>query len=604
VTERTQQDDTGNGTPDPSKVQTFELIDEVPGAFDGPDAEGPEADGPDGEGSDGEGPDGDGSAAEEPDAGAGEAAPREPGRAALALASARAAVGRNVRRGGSAVRRRLPTTRRGKVLLAGGTVSVVVLAVAAGVLVDARLREQALLATPAGVRSLEAKPTEQWSIDLENPIASTLVEMPGVLAIAGDGKVRGVDPASGEVLWTVDLEENLSCGPSALLGVGEPSIQEPADPLVCVTSSGEGDEREQGVTVIEADGATRSRDLDPGAEVVPVAGGGLLHFEIAGGKTEQRPVVVDKLGVPHLPKDFVGPDLTVGVEDAATGRERWTDTLTFGAPRPDSCITYDESGAPVLDVAGALGWDLHGDVLEVQGCGVSGAFRLDGTRLDDPKDTEDPPADGVDTASFLSLPDGGWVGPDTAAADVAVANDVVHLPDGGTVHLDGNVLVPWATDGRDPGLVLERVGVRTQARSTSADDPGALLWSAPQLRATTLLAEVSGTAVVLDEQGAVRAIDLGTGADRWTLSPKTLSFGDLAWAAESSIFGAYTDGDTLLLPVSADPSGESSGLRLLAVDLRDGSVRWELEQETPYTQLISVDGYLAQVTQHGVVGLG
>lgn len=594
MSERTQQDDTGNGTPDRSKVQTFDLIDEVPGVSDGPDGKGPDGDAPDVDGSD----------AAEPDAETGDPAPREPGRAALALAGARTAVGRNVRRGRSAVRRRLPTTRRGKVLLVGGTVSVVVLAVTAGVLVDARLREQALLATPAGVRSLEAKPTEQWSMDLENPIASTLIEMPGVLAIVGDAKVRGVDPASGEVLWTVDLEENLSCGPSALLGVGEASTQEPADPLVCVTSSGEGDEREQSVTVIEADGATQSRKLDPTADVIPVAGGGLLYFEIAGGKTEQRPVVVDKLGAPHLPKVFAGPDLKVSVEDAATGTERWSDTLAFGAPRPDSCITYDESGAPVLDVAGALGWDLHGDVLEVQGCGVSGAFQLDGTRLDDPKDTEDPPADGVDTASFRSLPDGAWVGPDKEATDVAMPGDVVHLPSGATVTLDGQVLVPWATDGRDPGLVLERVGVHTQARSTSDDDAGALLWSAPQLRATTLLAEVSGTAVVLDEQGAVRAIDLGTGADRWTLAPEKLSFGDMAWAAESAIFGAYTDGDVLLLPVSADPSGEASGLRLLAVDLRDGSVRWELEQETPYTQLISVDGHLAQITQHGVVGLG
>jgi hypothetical protein len=600
VTERTQHDDSGNGTAEPSKVQTFELIDEVPGASDGPDGDGTDdGAGPDGGGSDGAGPD-----AAESGTADGEQAPREPGRIARALTSARVATGRTVRRGGSAVRRRLPTTRRGKVLLVGGTVSVVVLAVAAGVLVDARLREQALLATPAGVRSLEAKPTEQWSIDLENPIASTLIELPGVLAIVGDAKVRGVDPESGEVWWTVDLEENLSCGPSALLGVGEPAPQEPADPLVCVTSTGAGDEREQSVTVIEADGATRSRDLDPVADVVPVAGGGLLYFELSGGRTEQRPVVVDKLGAPHLPKAFVGPDLTVTVEDAATGTERWSETLAFGAPRPDSCITYDESGAPVLDVAGALGWDLHGDVLEVQGCGVSGAFQLDGTRLDDPKDTEDPPADGVDTASFLSLPDGAWVGPDTTATDVAMPNGVVHLPNGAAVTLDGQVLVPWATDGRDPGLVLERVGVRTQARSTSDDDAGALLWSAPQLRSTTLLAEVSGTAVVLDELGAVRGIDLGTGADRWTLDPETLSFGDMAWAAESSIFGAYTDGDTLLLPVSADPSGEASGLRLLAVDLRDGSVRWELEQETPYTQLISVDGHLAQITQHGVVGLG
>ncbi|MFC8943147.1 hypothetical protein ACFT1B_34220, partial [Streptomyces griseoincarnatus] len=77
-----------------------------------------------------------------------------------------------------------------------------------------------------------------------------------------------------------------------------------------------------------------------------------------------------------------------------------------------------------------------------------------------------------------------------------------------------------------------------------------------------------------------------------------------AWVAQSMVFGAYTDGDTLLLPVSAGPDGEASGLRLLAVDLSDGSVRWEIEQETPYTQLVAVDGYLAQITQQGVVGLG
>lgn len=597
MTERTQHDDTGTGTPEPSKVHTFDLIDEVPGASAGADedAAGPDADAPDADDAEATGPEAD------PD---GERAPREPGRVALALAGTRTAVGRTARRGGAAVRRRLPTTRRGKVLLVGGTASVVVLAVAAGVLVDARLREQALLATPAGVRSLEEKPTEQWSIDLENPIAATLVEMPGVLAIAGDGQVQGVDPASGEVRWTVDLEENLNCGPTAQLGIGGPSSAGPADPLVCVTSSGDGAERTQSVTVIEADGATRTRELEPQAEALPAPGGALVHLEPTGGEQEQRPVVVDKLGAPHLPKAFVGPDLTVRVEDAATGTERWSDTVAFGAPRPDSCITYDENAAPVLDVAGALGWDLSGDVLEVQGCGVSAAYLLDGTRLDDPEDTDDPPADGVDTASFASLPDGGWVGPDTSATDVAVPRDVVHLPHGAAVALDGQALVPWATDGRDPGVLLERVGVHTEARSTSDDDAGARLWSAPQLRSTTLLARVSGTAVVLDELGEVRGVDLGTGADRWTLDPETLSFGDMAWAAESTIFGAYTDGDTLLLPVSADPVGGTSGLRLLALDLRDGSVRWEIEQETPYTQLISVDGYLAQITQQGVVGLG
>ena len=582
VTERTQHDDTGPGTPDPEKVHTFDLIDKVPGVSDG-----------------GTSPDGD---APEPEAGpAEEPAPREPGRVARALAAARSGVGRTARRGVAAVRRRLPATRRGKVLLAGGTAAVVVLAVVAGVLVDAELRHRALLATPGGVRSLAEKPTEQWSIDLEDPISATLVQMPGVLAVVGGGEVRGVDPASGEVRWTVEVgEEGLSCGPVAGLGSYGPGAVEPADPLVCVSSSGAG---KQDVTVIDPDGATKTRAVDSDAVIVPAAGGGLVSFELTGGDQERRPMVVDKLGVPHLPKGFVGPDLVVRTEDARTGAERWSETVPFDAPRPESCVSYDQN-EPTLDVAGALSWDVRDALVEVQGCGVSAAFLRDGTRLDDPKDSADPPANGMDMASFAPLPDGGWVAPGTESTDAGAPNDVVHLPDGGSVTLAGQVLVPWASDGRDPGLVLERVGTGTEARSTDEGDAGARLWTAPRLAATTLLARVSGTAVVVDEEGAVRAIDLGTGADWWTLDPEVLSLGGMAWVAQSLVFGAYTDGDTLLLPASAEADGEASGLRLLAVDLRDGSVRWEIEQETPYTQLVSVDGYLAQITQQGVVGLG
>ncbi|WP_129782704.1 PQQ-binding-like beta-propeller repeat protein [Promicromonospora panici] len=584
MTERTQHDATGPRTPDPEKVHTFDLIDEVPGVSDS-------AQGPDG-GGDGDAPDPEPAPTEEP-------GPREPGRFAVALAGARSAVGRTARRGAAAVRRRIPATRRGKAMLAVGTAAVVVLVVAAGVLVDTQLRHRALLATPGGVRSLAEKPAEQWSIGLDDPISATLVRMPGVLAVAGGGEVRGVDPASGEVRWTADVGDDASCGPVAGLGSAGPGAVEPADPLVCVSQAGAG---KQEVTVIDPDGAAKTREVDSGV-VVPAAGGGLVSFELAGGDQERRPVVVDKLGVPHLPKGFVGPDLVVRTEDARTGAERWSETVPFAAPRPESCVSYDQN-EPMLDVAGALAWDVRDAVVEVQGCGVSAAFLRDGTRLDDPKDPDDPPADGMDVASFAPLPDGGWVEPGSGSADSGVPNDVVHLQDGGSVTLDGQVLVPWVSDGRDPGLVLERVGPGTEARSTDEGDAGARLWTAPRLAATTLLARVSGTAVVVDEEGAVRAIDLGTGADRWTLDPEVLSLGDMAWVAQSLVFGAYTDGDTLLLPVSASPDSEASGLRLLAIDLRDGSVRWEIEQETPYTQLVSVDGYLAQITQQGVVGLG
>ncbi|MFD7021468.1 PQQ-binding-like beta-propeller repeat protein [Promicromonospora sukumoe] len=599
MTERTQPDPAAPGSSDPEKVHTFELIDEVPGASrDGA--------GPDGDGPDGPDPADDGAPepAEDPEA---EPAPREPGRVAVALAGARSAAGRTARRGGAAVRRRLPTTRRGKVLLAGGTAAVVVLAVVGGVLVDAELRHRALLAAPGGVRSLAEKPTEQWSIELDNPISSTLVGMPGVLAVVGDSKVRGVDPATGEVRWTVDTSGSTTCGPLPVLGIGGPAASAvPADPLVCVTASGDG---AQVVTTIDRDGAATTRELDADAMVLPAPGGGLIHLELSGGEHEQEPVVVDKVGTPHLPKGFVAPDLTVSVEDASTGTERWSAVVAAADPDVTTCLTYNSGEddpdvpAPVLDVVGSVYGNVQHEVLRVDGCGIAAAFLLDGTRLDDPEDATDLPEEDTGEGSYASLPDGGWVGPDRAA-EGTTPGEAAHLPDGRTVPLGGQALVPWATDGRDPGLLLVRAGVHTEARSTDERDAGEVLWSAPRLRATDLLARVAGTAVVVDELGPVRAVDLGTGAERWTLDPEVLGVEDLAWGVESMVFGAWTDGDTLLLPVSADPTGESSGLRLLAIDLRDGSLRWEIDQETPYTQLIAVDGYLAQITQQGVVGLG
>lgn len=593
MSERTQHDDAGPANHEPEKVHTFDLIDEVPGvSADGPDGTRPEGSAPDDAEPSGDGPAGEAGPAGEP-------APRRPRRAA-ALAAAGAAARRVARRGGAAVRRRLPTTRRGTAWLAGGTAAVVVLAVVAAVLIDAQVRERALVAAPGGVRSLGTEPVEQWSVDLDDPISATLVQMPGVLAIAGDAKVRGVDPASGEVRWTVDVGDGLHCGPAPTVGLGGPGATAPADPLVCVSSSGTG---EQGVTVIHPDGTSTTRALDADAVVAPAADGGLVSFELMGGDQERRPVVLGKLGVPYLPKGFVGPDLVVRNEDAATGTERWSETVPFGSPRPESCVTYDQN-MPTLDAQRSLTWDMRDALVEVQGCGVSAAFLLDGTRLDDPDDPEDPPAAGVDTASFAALPDGGWVEPGTEPDGAGVPNDVVHLPAAGVITLDGQVLVPWTTDGRDPELLFEGLGTHTNARSTSGDTAGEVLWTAPGLTATTLLARVSGTAVVVDGEGAIRAVDAGTGAERWTLDPGVLSFDAMPWAVTSLAFGAWTDGDTLLLAVTADQHEESSGLRLLAVDLRDGSVRWDVEQDTPYTQLAAVDGYLAQITQHGVVGLG
>src|SRR5690606_15905453 len=211
---------------------------EVPGVSDGaptPDeAEGPEPDGT--------------AAGEEPAETAGRA-PREPGRVAASLAATRTAAVRTARRGAAAVRRRVPESRRGRALLVGGVAVVVVLAVAAAALVDARLRFRDLVAAPGGVRSLAEKPAELWSLDLEDPITSTLIEMPGVLAVVGGGKVQGLDPASGDVRWSVDVEPGAICGPAPWLGIGGPATTPPSDPLVCTTVPADPADEARTVTV-------------------------------------------------------------------------------------------------------------------------------------------------------------------------------------------------------------------------------------------------------------------------------------------------------------------------------------------------------------------
>lgn len=612
MTERTQHDD-APGSPDPEKVHTFDLIDEVPGVSDGAPA--PRSDDPDGTGPDGTGPDGTAPDGTAPDgtapAGAPGAARREPGRGAEALAAARASVVRTARRGTAAVRRRVPESRRGRALLAGGIAVVVVLAVAAGAFVDARLRFRDLVTAPGGVRSLAEKPAELWSVDVEDPIASTLIEMPGVLAVVGGGKVQGLDPASGDVRWSVDVEPGASCGPTSWLGTGGPATTPPSDPLVCTTVPENPADDARTATVVDRDGAVTTRELDPAARVLPGPDGTLVRLDLVGDVPEPRSLVVDKTGAAHLPKGFAAPDVTVRVEDAATGEERWSETLPAGRPDANDCVTYHQDGdaAPVprLDVAGGLGASLQHGVLEIEGCGVAAAFLPDGTRVDGPGDDADDPVGVGSSSRFTALPDGGWVGPDTTDEDgweSALPHEVAHLPHGETVRLGGRALVPWATDGRDPHLLLVRAGLNTVALSTDEDDAGQALWTARLLRSSDLLVTASGTAVVVDELGALRAVDLGTGAERWSLDPQEIGLQGMFGGVSSSVFGAYTDGDVLLLPVAADPQGAGSGLRLVAIDLGDGSVRWEIDQETPYTQIESVDGYLAQITQHGVVGLG
>ncbi|WP_125772708.1 PQQ-binding-like beta-propeller repeat protein [Antribacter gilvus] len=524
-------------------------------------------------------------------------------------ASARAgrSAARATRAATAAVHSRIPGTRKGRVLLAGGAAAVVAAVVAGGVAVDAALDRQNLAAAPGGVLALDGELQESWSVAVDGALEIRLVRMPGgVVAAVGRDAVLGLDAASGETLWTVE-RASAECGP---LPVARAERAEEAERLVCVAPAA----TEDGpltVTVIGQDGVEATREVEAAAVVRPAADGGLFVVHRTG--TPPDPVQptpepeTDAEGNVVALRGTVedGWDLSVRMEDAASGEVRWERSLPFepaDLAAGGSCIEYDgATGGPTLALDGALTAFSSPTVVAVAGCGAAGIFTPEGEPI------EESPPEAFVLAGGSYYSEGGLSY--TSFAGASLPGSRIPLVDGGYVRIDGTivdedgtastpggvVLDPLTTDGSAPRFML----LNQPSRLVAVDDDGDGRWSS-ELPTNHLVARTANLAVLLDLRGRLVGVDLRSGEELWATEPELLAVG--GWTAvEQVVTEAFTDGSTVLLATPPRP-GEP-GLRLLAVDLDSGDVTWELKQETPYTQLLAVDGNLVQVTQQGVVGL-
>ncbi|MCF4120589.1 PQQ-binding-like beta-propeller repeat protein [Antribacter sp. KLBMP9083] len=555
---------------------------------------------------------------------------------ALATVRDRAATG--ARAGATAVRDRIPRSRRGRALLAAGTAAVLVAGAAGGVAIDRLVDAAHLRAAPGGVTTLALEPAQRWSVEVTSPLSAHLVRMPGVVGVVTTDRVLGLDPATGAERWSVPLGANASCGPL-------PAVRSEAalvlDELVCISSDeateasdGAPDpESERTVTVVDADGTTQERTLEPGATAVPAADGGLFVVERTGDAPDEAAAMAgleivrdaegNEISLGGTLQD--GWDLEVRLEDAATGETRWERGLPFVPVDASFCVTWADR-EPELDLDGPISAVATPSALAVGACGVQGVFTPEG----DPVETlgeltsagwEPSPADQASLQVFVqdgvpnvqhglgSLPGTRYP---LAGGGYARLDGLVVTPDGERVRTDGTVLDPFTTDGGDGPLLVQRDGALV-----ALDIDGTTLWTS-ELVAYGVLARTADLAVVAGVRGALQGVDLASGEVVWSADPELLVPGITWTGLDALVFAAFTDGDTLLLAVNDDPTdaaninaqpGEAtapvtSGLRLLALDLDSGEVRWEQRQETPYTQLLSVDGHLVQITEQGIAGLG
>lgn len=556
---------------------------------------------------------------------------------ALTTVRDRSATG--ARAGAAAVRDRIPRSRRGRALVAGGAAGVLVAGVACGVAIDRLVDAAHLRAAPGGVTTLELEPAQRWLVEVTSLLSAHLVRMPGTVGVVTTDRVLGLDPATGAERWSVPLGANASCGPL-------PAVRSEAalvlDELVCVSfneateaSDGSPDpEAERTVIVIDADGTTQERALEPGMTAVPAADGGLFVVERTGDAPDEAAAQAGMEIVRDVDGNVIalggtlqdGWDLEVRLEDAATGETRWERGLPFVPADASGCVTWGER-EPELELEGPISAIATPSVLAAGACGASGVFTPEG----DPVETlgeltdagwEPGAADRALLQIFFqdsyssvqyglgSLPGTRYPLPEGGYARV---DGVVVTPDGERVHLDGTYLDPFTTDGSDGPLLVRRGG-----GLTALDVDGSTLWTTDVL-ALGVLARTADLAVVAGSpRGALQGVDLASGEVVWSADPELLVPG-LTWTGlDTLVFAAFTDGDTLLLAVNDDPtdaanidvqpgqitSPATNGLRLIALDLDSGEVLWEQRQETPYTQLLGVDGHLVQITEQGIAGLG
>jgi outer membrane protein assembly factor BamB len=497
--------------------------------------------------------------------------------------------------------------------------AVVVVAVLGGmVTVDAaqsradlaRLREAL-----GGVAPMASAPQEVWTLDV---VPNGLELFQGAVVTAEGGDVTAYELATGQERWRTDVGESAYCG-STLLGYGYGAVATARDDLVCLVGGPDPlappapptdvapttPAVASAAAVLDADGGVvgrRELDAADGA-AVPGPDGSLVRTlrvgEVPaeqGAELEVDPTTGEPTTVPQ------GRDVVVVLEDAVTGEERWRHELPFAVDYAWRCVSWTLDERSSTGASRALAdlenmWAITvGDVVQVDGCGVSAWFGPDGTRLDDPQNSSDSVTPLADGALYRDPTGQGWWGyggtpPEGAPAVLAADGSVRWEP-------PGPIVLPRSSDGRDLGLRL----VRDDGVLTAYGDDGEARWSTPGAVVPDEVLTLAGGVVVASRDSQLVGLDARTGRELWTLESSALldPTGD---ADDTRYLGyptAFTDGEHVIVGVQ-DGSGRIQ--QLVAVDLTDGEVAWRTELGENAWPL-AVQGALLVVGEGSVTRLG
>lgn len=470
------------------------------------------------------------------------------------------------------------------------TAGVLALVICGG-LVASTFRDRAyverLRDAPGGVLTLQHEPAEAWVRPAD---VGAVLTVPGAVVLSSAATLVALDPASGVTLWTVATGLDAVCGPADVDG----AVPRAVDPVVCVHGV-----TERVATVVAATGeVVAERSVAAGTR--PGSSGTVVRARRVGD-----PVAADHDASAACIETVCtfegsidqGRDVEVRAEDAVTGDERWTWRVPFWPAVVPDCIDRLSDGRVGVDaeltrVEGTPAF------VRVAGCGVHAVFADDGRRLD--------PAGAGHFVDVHALPGGGYVtrGPqhdvlvdgDVPAADPSTGSDGEAPPAEGR-ELPGRLLLPRATDGSDPGVLLVDLGTRVRAE----DREGRELWTA-QAPAARLLVQAAGVALLDDGAGNVGAVDLGTGEELWRQNRLDDAAGLDVTVWAPTVEQAFTDGRRALVTMRGMPGDWPQELYAVAVDLRSGRIEWGTKLVGLH-RLVAVDGELVGVGDGRLVGL-
>ncbi|MGW6005722.1 outer membrane protein assembly factor BamB family protein [Oerskovia enterophila] len=417
-----------------------------------------------------------------------------------------------------------------------GVLALVVGGLTIGGEIEERRTAARLVASVGGVLPFTGPPQELWSFDLGNHLWMPF----GGLLLSQDGAegLTAVDVLTGKEVWQATVGPDAYCGRPSFWQ----TVAQETGPLLCLSGTADA----KVVSVLDTEGqVTGSRTLGPVVEGT--------SYAIGPGSTVVRVRRDGPVGPPVGPRELYdeGGDTTfvdvpggravaVTLEDAVSGDVLWENEVPFVAPDEAwECQEFGDTTRFALDRVSSM---TTGYVVTVDGCGISAAFDVDGTRLDDVTSQDDQ----VEPLTATSV----------SRFDQTTQHTTVLDRTGATLwEVTGPPLRPSATDGTGEDVVL----VDTLSGLAAFRPDGTELWDTSTY-ASRLFVHTSAVMIVDDGANGLTALDPTTGRTLWTVP------------GEDSVYpsGAATDGSQAIV-LAHDDDGSA---RSVGYDLTTGEVLW------------------------------